>query len=445
MRNEYTDYIAHGHKYFAVIDLGKKNSNGSKRRRYFYSANEYKNYLAGKKTTDDKLLGAASKVASKLSSVKAIGKGLASTTKAIRNTNKEVKALKKQGYSEEAARDEIKAKSTNQAMKRAGLSSIGPVGYTSMGSEDSKGNYSFKKKAVIEGTDSRGKKYYSVEGSRQIAQAKDNNPVSQKRAMVEAENLAKTKTGRSNNMKTMISEQRGDINKERREKNQANLKAHPEKSILNNPIREHLVERLIEKGITKAKAEKLRDTIKSTIGNATALANAADKINKKVGGIQDALLSGDSEKLYNEMNDLMENAEENQKEMEQIYKSIPIFVTFLEAAEKQNEKFDAEWQKEAEWNKKSAEHDTEMAKKQAEFEEAKKKIAEASDKIMSNRNDVSVLVDSAKKTLDTATAGPKAVAGDAVDEYLKEHGMNKDEVSKEFLDELRENLKRNRK
>ena len=35
MRNEYTDYIAHGHKYFAVVDLGKKNSKGTKLRRYF--------------------------------------------------------------------------------------------------------------------------------------------------------------------------------------------------------------------------------------------------------------------------------------------------------------------------------------------------------------------------------------------------------------------------
>ena len=68
-------------------------------------------------------------------------------------------------------------------------------------------------------------------------------------------------------------------------------------------------------------------------------------------------------------------------------------------------------------------------------------------------------LDMGKKTLDTATAGPKAVVGDKdvktfenssttwddVDEYLKEHGMTKDGVSKEFLDELRENLKRNRK
>lgn len=401
MRNEYTDYIAHGHKYFAVVDLGKKNSNGTKLRRYFYSANEYKAYLQGKKTTDDKLLGAASKVANKLSGVKAIGKGLASTAKAIRNTNKEVKALKKQGYSEEAARDEIKAKSTTQAMKRAGLSSIGPVGYTSMGSEDSKGNYSFKKKAVIEGTDSRGKKYYAVEGSRQIAQAKDNNPVSQKRAELEAEKLAKTKPGRSDNMKTMISEQRGDINKERHEKNKANLKAHPEKSILNNPIREKFVERLVEKGMTKAKAEKLRDTIKNTVGNATAIANVADKINNKLGGIQDALLSGDSEKLYNEMNDLMENAEENQKEMEQIYKSIPIFGTFLDAAEKQNEKFD---------------NDTKSMLDTA---------SKAWDNVNSSTNDVSVLADSAKKTIDAALAGPKTVSEEAKSIIEESEEINK--------------------
>ena len=459
MRNEYTDYIAHGHKYFAVVDLGKKNSKGTKQRRYFYSANEYKAYLQGKKTLDDKLLGGVSKVANKLSGVKAIGKGLASTAKAIKNTNREVKALKKQGYSEEAARDEIKAKSTNQAMKRAGLSNIGTVGYTSTGSKDSKGNYSFTNKAVIEGTDSRGKKYYAIRGSRQIAQAKDNNPASQKRAISEAENLAKTKTGRSNNMKTMISEQRGDINKERHEKNKANLKAHPEKSILNNPIRENFVERMVEKGINKANAEKLRDTIKSTVGNATSIAASASNIKNRMDAIQDAILSGDGKALNYEyeMDRMLDDSDSLLDDMENVAKNLPTIGTLVKAMEEdeakwekekaeRNAKFEKERaEREAEWNKKSAEHDAEMAKKQAEFEEAKKKIAEAADKIMSNRNDVSVLVDSTKKTLDTAIAGPKAVAGDSVDEYLKEHGMNKDEVSKEFLDELRENLKRNRK
>lgn len=387
MRNEYTDYIAHGHKYFAVVDLGKKNSKGTKLRRYFYSANEYKNYLAGKKTLDDKLLGAASKVANKLSGVKAIGKGLASTAKAIKNTNKEVKALKKQGYSEEAARDEIKAKSTTQAMKRAGLSSIGPVGYTSMGSEDSKGNYSFKKKAVIEGTDSRGKKYYAVEGSRQIAQAKDNNPVSQKRAELEAEKLAKTKTGRSNNMKTMISEQRGDINKERQEKNKANLKAHPEKSILNNPIRENFVERMVEKGINKANAEAMQKKLEETYQRATKISTSANNLKTRLDNLQEAFTSGDGDKALDAIDETLKDQEAIQKDI----------LTIVD-----------------------------------EMMPEAKKVADT-------------FVDMGKKTLDTATAGPKAVSGDAVDEYLKEHGMTKEGVSKEFFDELRENLKRNRK
>lgn len=387
MRNEYTDYIAHGHKYFAVVDLGKKNSKGTKLRRYFYSANEYKNYLAGKKTLDDKLLGGASKVANKLSGVKAIGKGLASTAKAIKNTNKEVKALKKQGYSEEAARDEIKAKSTTQAMKRAGLSSIGPVGYTSMGSEDSKGNYSFKKKAVIEGTDSRGKKYYAVEGSRQIAQAKDNNPVSQKRAELEAEKLAKTKTGRSNNMKTMISEQRGDINKERQEKNKANLKAHPEKSILNNPIRENFVERMVEKGINKANAEAMQKKLEETYQRATKISTSANNLKTRLDNLQEAFTSGDGDKALDAIDETLKDQEAIQKDI----------LTIVD-----------------------------------EMMPEAKKVADT-------------FVDMGKKTLDTATAGPKAVSGDAVDEYLKEHGMTKEGVSKEFLDELRENLKRNRK
>lgn len=387
MRNEYTDYIAHGHKYFAVVDLGKKNSNGTKQRRYFYSANEYKNYLAGKKTLDDKLLGAASKVSNKLSGVKAIGKGLASTSKAIKNTNKEVKALKKQGYSEEAARDEIKAKSTTQSMKRAGLSSIGPIGYTSMGSEDSKGHYSFKKKVVVEGTDSRGKKYYAVEGSRQIAQAKDNNPVSQKRAMVEAENLAKTKSGRSDNMKTMISEQRGDINKERHEKNKANLKAHPEKSILNNPIRENFVERMVEKGINKANAEAMRKKLEETYKRATKIGESANNLKNRLDNLQEAFTSGDGDKALDAIEDTLKDQEAIQKDI----------LTIVD-----------------------------------EMMPEAKKVADT-------------FLDMGKKTLDTATAGPKAVSGDAVDEYLKEHGMTKEGVSKEFLDELRENLKRNRK
>lgn len=354
MRNEYTDYIAHGHKYFAVVDLGKKNSKGTKLRRYFYSANEYKNYLQGKKTLDDKLLGGVSKVANKLSGVKAIGKGLASTSKAIRNTNKEIKALKKQGYSEEAARDEIKAKSTNQAMKRAGLSSIGPVGYTSMGFEDSKGNYSFKKKAVIEGTDSRGKKYYAVEGSRQIAQSKDNNPVTQKRAMREAENLARTKTGRSDNMKTMISEQRADINKERHEKNKANLKAHPEKSILNNPIRENFTERLIEKGINKANAEAMRKKLEETYKKATTIGTAANNLKGRLDKLQEAMTSGDGDKLLDTMDEMLKDQENIQKDV------LDIVDTVMPDVKKTADTF----------------------------------------------------LDMGKKTLDTATAGPKAVVGD---------------------------------
>jgi len=387
MRNEYTDYIAHGHKYFAVIDLGKKNSKGSKLRRYFYSANEYKAYLQGKKTTDDKLLGAASKVANKLSGVKAIGKGMATAVKGVNKTNKEVKALKKQGYSEEAARDEIKAKSTTQAMKKAGLSSVGPIGYTSMGTEDSKGNYSFKKKVVIEGTDSRGKKYYAVEGSRQIAQAKDNNPVTQKRAMREAENLARTKTGRSDNMKTMISEQRGDINKERHEKNKAALKANPEKSILNNPIRENFMERMIEKGVNKANAESIRKKLEETYERATKIGESANNLKGRLDKLQEAFTSGDGDKA-------LDAIDETLKDQEAIQKDILTIVDEM--------------------------------------------LPEA-------KNVADTFLDMGKKTLDTATAGPKAVASDNVDEYLKEHNMSKDDVSKEFLEELKENLKKNRK
>lgn len=47
MRNEYTDYIAHGHKYVAAIDIGVKA--GKKLKRYFYSVPEYQAYLRGRR------------------------------------------------------------------------------------------------------------------------------------------------------------------------------------------------------------------------------------------------------------------------------------------------------------------------------------------------------------------------------------------------------------
>lgn len=48
MRNEFTDYIAHGHKYYTKVDMGRKN--GKKISRYFYSLAEYQAYLRDKKS-----------------------------------------------------------------------------------------------------------------------------------------------------------------------------------------------------------------------------------------------------------------------------------------------------------------------------------------------------------------------------------------------------------
>lgn len=48
MRNEFTDYIAHGHKYYTKVDMGRKN--GKKVSRYFYSLAEYQAYLRDKKS-----------------------------------------------------------------------------------------------------------------------------------------------------------------------------------------------------------------------------------------------------------------------------------------------------------------------------------------------------------------------------------------------------------
>ena len=379
MRNEYTDYIAHGHKYFAVIDLGKKNSKGTKQRRYFYSANEYKNYLAGKKTLDDKLLGGVSKVANKLSGVKAIGKGLTSTAKAIKNTDKKVKSYKEQGMTEEEARNEIKKESTYSTIKRAGLT---PSGYKITMKDDSG-----KEHNVVEAKNSRGKRFYVSEGSRHAVFEGEKPSLAS--ATIAAKKAANSASKRGvGDLDVSISEERGDINKERHEKNKANLKAHPEKSILNNPIRENFVERMVEKGINKANAEAMRKKMEETYQRATKISTSANNLKNRLDNLQEAFTSGDGDKALDAIDETLKDQEAIQKDI----------LTIVD-----------------------------------EMMPEAKKVADT-------------FVDMGKKTLDTATAGPKAVVdGDAVDEYLKEHGMTKDGVSKEFLDELRENLKRNRK
>lgn len=345
MRNEYTDYIAHGHKYFAVVDLGKKNSKGSKLRRYFYSANEYKAYLQGKKTTDDKLLGAASKVANKLSGVKAIGKGLTSTAKAINNTNKKVKSYKEQGMTEEEARNEIKKESTYSTLKRAGLK---PSGYKITMKDDSG-----KEHNVVEAKNSRGKRFYVSEGSRHAVYEGENlNLASATKAAKKAANSAgKRGVG---DLDVSISEERGDINKERHEKNKAALKANPEKSILNNPIRENFMERMIEKGVNKANAESIRKKLEETYERATKIGESANNLKGRLDKLQEAFTSGDGDKA-------LDAIDETLKDQEAIQKDILTIVDEM--------------------------------------------LPEA-------KNVADTFLDMGKKTLDTATAGPKAIVGD---------------------------------
>lgn len=322
MRNEYTDYIAHGHKYFAVIDLGKKNSKGSKLRRYFYSANEYKAYLQGKKTTDDKLLGAASKAASKIGGVKAIGKTLASTAKAIKNTNREVKALKKSGFDEESARAEIRGRSAYQHMKKAGL-------------EVTKNNGD-----QLEGKDKKGNKYRMDIDNREIRKAvHQTDPDHWK-----------------DQSKKLIGEQKKKENAakeaKRVEQNKANLKAHPEKSILNNPIRENFMERMIEKGVNKASAESIRKKLEETYERATKIGESANNLKGRLDKLQDAFTSGDGDKALDAIEDTL-------KDQEAIQKDILTIVDEM--------------------------------------------LPEA-------KNVADTFIDMGKKTLDTATAGPKAAA-----------------------------------
>lgn len=394
MRNEYTDYIAHGHKYFAVVDLGKKNSKGTKLRRYFYSANEYKAYLQGKKTTDDKLLGGVSKAYNKVKGISTVAKTLPKLAKAVKETNK----------MPEGERIE---KNVQTRAKRAGLAVSTNATYAREERLDRQYN---------EAHDKQGNRYLISRSDRKIY-AHDGKPYGNGAQVMKDADEGK---GRDESSRLIREENRT----KKEESKKPEPKAAKKGTALGNAIRENFVERMVEKGINKANAEKLRDTIKSTIGNATSIATSASNIKNRMDVIQDALLSGDAKTINNEMDRMLDDSDSLLDDMENVAKNLPIIGTFVKAMEEDEAKWEKEKaernaklekeraEREAEWNKKSAEHDAEMAKKQAEFEEAKKKIAEATDKIMSNRNDVSVLVDSAKKTLDTATAGPKAIVGD---------------------------------
>lgn len=320
MINEYTDYIAHGHKYFAVIDLGKKNSKGTKLRRYFYSANEYKAYLQGKKTTDDKLLGAASKVANKLSGVKAIGKGMATASKGIKDVNVAVKALKKKGFDEEGARAIVKARSAYGHTKRAGLTA-----------GELEGN-------KLHSTDEKGNKYTTDIATRKITRDVTNDDNDKSKELISKQHKIDSKAKEA----------------ERVEKNKAALKANPEKSILKNPIRENFMERLIEKGINKANAEAMRKKLEETYKRATKIGESANNLKGRLDKLQEAFTSGDGDKA-------LDAIDETLKDQEAIQKDILTIVDEM--------------------------------------------LPEA-------KNVADTFLDMGKKTLDTATAGPKAIVGD---------------------------------
>lgn len=371
MRNEYTDYIAHGHKYFAVVDLGKKNSKGTKLRRYFYSANEYKAYLQGKKTTDDKLLGAASKAYNKVKGLSVVSKALPKLAKAAKETSKMTEG-------------ERTDKNVETRAKRAGLK-IDNIHSTRSLASNSANQYNTAK-------DAKGNSYLISRKDRKIY-SHDGKEYGNSTKVMDDANNGKGK----------------DVSKELIKKNPARAASKikmPEISNNNSPygkagkaiskaidktvgakVRENFIERMVEKGINKANAEAMRKKLEETYQRATKISTSANNLKNRLDNLQEAFTSGDGDKA-------LDAIDETLKDQEAIQKDIFTIVD--------------------------------------EMMPEAKKVADT-------------FLDMGKKTLDTATAGPKAVAGDAVDEYLKEHGMNKDEVSKEFLDELRENLKRNRK
>lgn len=356
MRNEYTDYIAHGHKYFAVVDLGKKNSKGTKLRRYFYSANEYKNYLAGKKTLDDKLLGGVSKAYNKVKGLSAVAKAIPKLAKAAKETSKMTEGDRK------AANVEGRA-------KRAGLKTdegwyfAGHNGPNNLYKEatDKKGN-----KYLINSED---RKVYSYDGSKEHRKYVMN----------------KGDSGEGKDQSKELIKKEAQAKKEEPKKPEP--KATKKGTALGNSIRENFVERMVEKGINKANAEAMRKKLEETYNRATKISTSANNLKTRLDNLQEAFTSGDGDKALDAIDETLKDQEAIQKDI----------LTIVD-----------------------------------EMMPEAKKVADT-------------FVDMGKKTLDTATAGPKAVSGDAVDEYLKEHGMTKEGVSKEFLDELRENLKRNRK
>lgn len=372
MRNEYTDYIAHGHKYFAVVDLGKKNSKGTKLRRYFYSANEYKTYLAGKKTLDDKLLGGVYKAYNKVKGLSAVAKAMPKLAKAAKETSKMTDGERTDKNVETRAR---RAGLTVNTNKKLAVASDFSKMYND--ATDKNGNHYLISRDTRKIYSHDGKPYGN--GGKVITDANDGKGEDKSKELIKGESWKKRAASKIKMPE--ISNNNSPYGKAGKAISKAIDKTVGAK------VRENFVERMVEKGINKANAEAMRKKLEETYQRATKISTSANNLKTRLDSLQEAFTSGDGDKALDAIDETLKDQEAIQKDI----------LTIVD-----------------------------------EMMPEAKKVADT-------------FLDMGKKTLDTATAGPKAVSGDAVDEYLKEHGMTKEGVSKEFLDELRENLKRNRK
>ena len=377
MRNEYTDYIAHGHKYFAVVDLGKKNSKGTKLRRYFYSANEYKTYLAGKKTLDDKLLGGVSKAYNKVKGLSAAAKTMPKLAKAVKETSKMTEGERTDKNVEARAK---RAGLTVNTNKKLAVASDFSKMYND--ATDKNGNHYLISRDTRKIYSHDGKPYGN--GGRVITDANEGKGKDESKDLIKKENQAKKE---KNKYKDIFENTVKKPNQVPAILKPAQAAGKAIDKTVGSAIRENFTERLIEKGINKANAEAMRKKLEETYKKATTIGTAANNLKGRLDKLQEAMTSGDGDKLLDTMDEMLDDQENIQRDI------LDIVDTVMPDVKKTADTF----------------------------------------------------LDMGKKTLDTATAGPKAVSGDAVDEYLKAHNIDKDKVSKEYLEELKENLKRNRK
>lgn len=359
MRNEYTDYIAHGHKYFAVIDLGKKNSKGTKLRRYFYSANEYKKYLAGKKPLDDKLMEGAAKAYKKV-------KGFAAATKTL---PKLAKAAKETSKMTEGERIE---KNVQTRAKRAGLKVSTNATYAREERPDRQYN---------EAQDAQGNRYLISRNDRKIY-AHDGKPYGNGGQVMKDADEGKGKDESSRLISQNPSRAASKIKMPEISNNNSpygkigKAMSNVVDKTVGERVREGFMERMIEKGINKANAEAMRKKLEETYDRATKIGTSANNLKNRLDNLQEAFTSGDGDKA-------LDAIDETLKEQEAIQKDILTIVDEM-------------------------------------IPEAKK-VADT-------------FVDMGKKTLGTATAGPKSIVDDsdsmkkiqdAVDKALEEEKKRK--------------------